>query len=249
MSVIRVNKSRDYTVMSNYHFRDKNLSLKAKGLLSQMLSLPEGWDYTIAGLAAINKENETAIKSALGELKEHGYLIVTKKLPHETDSGRIEYVYDIYEQPTDKQATEKQGTENQAVVFQSVENQGQYNTDKSITKKSNTNNTDRNNNIAAVVAYLNEKAGTSYRASSKATARHIEARLNEGYKLQDFYSVIDKKVAEWKGGEMEKYLRPETLFGSKFEGYLNARVTANNRRGANGVLMDDRTADELDAIF
>lgn len=116
------------------------------------------------------------------------------------------------------------------------------NTDK------NTNENTNKNNIAAVVAYLNEKAGTSYRASSKATARHIEARLNEGYTLQDFFAVIDKKVAEWKGGEMEKYLRPETLFGSKFEGYLNARVTSN-RRGANGVLMDDRTADELDAIF
>lgn len=102
--------------------------------------------------------------------------------------------------------------------------------------------------IAAVVAYLNEKAGTSYRASSKATARHIEARMNEGYKLQDFLAVIDKKVAEWKGSDMEKYLRPETLFGSKFEGYLNARVTAA-KRGANGVLMDNRTADELDAIF
>lgn len=104
------------------------------------------------------------------------------------------------------------------------------------------------NNIAAVVAYLNEKAGTNYRATSKATARHIEARFNEGYTLQDFYTVIDKKVAEWKGGEMEKYLRPETLFGSKFEGYLNARVTSN-KRGANGVIMDNRTEDELDAIF
>jgi uncharacterized phage protein (TIGR02220 family) len=112
----------------------------------------------------------------------------------------------------------------------------------------NINADNKNNNIASVVAYLNEKAGTSYRASSKATARHIEARLNEGYTLKDFFAVIDKKVAEWKGGEMEKYLRPETLFGSKFEGYLNARVTLN-RRGANGVLMDDRTADELDAIF
>ena len=58
MSVIRVEKTKDFTVMSNYHFRDKRLSLKAKGLLSEMLSLPDDWDYTVAGLVAINKEEK-----------------------------------------------------------------------------------------------------------------------------------------------------------------------------------------------
>ncbi len=139
MSVIRVNKTRDYTVMSNYHFRDKRLSLKAKGLLSQMLSLPPEWDYTIAGLAAINKENESAIVSALRELKAAGYLVVTKRLPNETESGRIEYEYDVYEQPREqyengKQEGKKQGVENQGLEFQGIENQGQYNTDISNTK-------------------------------------------------------------------------------------------------------------------
>lgn len=127
MSVIRVNKTKDYTVMSNYHLRDKNLSLKAKGLLSQMLSLPEDWDYTVKGLCAINKENETAINSTLKELKEAGYLIVTKKMPDKTATGRIEYTYDIYESP--KQKGKKQDLENLGVEFQGVENQGQLITD------------------------------------------------------------------------------------------------------------------------
>lgn len=69
MSVIRVEKTKNYTVMSNYHFKEKEMSLKAKGLLSLMLSLPDNWDYTIAGLVTICKENESAIKSALDELK------------------------------------------------------------------------------------------------------------------------------------------------------------------------------------
>ena len=99
MGVIRINKTSNYTVMSNHHFKDRRLSLKAKGLLSEMLSLPDDWDYTVAGLAAINKEAEPAIKTALMELKECGYLIVTKLMPNETESGRIEYVYDIYEIP------------------------------------------------------------------------------------------------------------------------------------------------------
>ena len=133
MSVVRVNKTRDYTVMSNHHFKDKQLSLKAKGLLSQMLSLPDNWDYTIAGLCAINKENETAIKSALDELKECGYLVVSKLMPNQTDSGRIEYVYDIYEQPIKKQGVEILPLENLP-----LQNQGQLNTKESKTKRLNT---------------------------------------------------------------------------------------------------------------
>lgn len=127
MSVIRVNKNENYTVMSNYHLKDNRLTLKAKGLLSIMLSLSEEWHYSIAGLVAISKENETAIKSTLNELKAYGYLVVTKKLPNETESGRFEYIYDIYEQPRGKQPAEKQGVENLPLEFQGVENQGQLN--------------------------------------------------------------------------------------------------------------------------
>ena len=72
--VFKIEKNKNYTVMSNYHLRDKNLSLKAKGLLSFMLSLPEDWDYSINGLVSICKEEETAIKSALKELKINKYL-------------------------------------------------------------------------------------------------------------------------------------------------------------------------------
>ncbi len=96
-SVCRVNKNKNYTVMSNYHLKSKNLSLKAIGLLSKVLSLPDDWDYSISGLTSICKEKETAIKAALDELKEWGYLVVTKLMPNETESGRIEYVYDFYE--------------------------------------------------------------------------------------------------------------------------------------------------------
>ena len=71
-----------------------------------------------------------------------------------------------------------------------------------------------------VIEYLNERSGKSYRYSGKATKRHIKARFEEGFSLEDFKRVIDWKVAEWTGTDMEKYLRPETLFGTKFESYL-----------------------------
>ena len=74
MAVFRVERTHNYTVMSNYHLRDKRLSLKAKGLLSQMLSLPEDWDYTLAGLARINAEGKDAIRAAVVELEKAGYV-------------------------------------------------------------------------------------------------------------------------------------------------------------------------------
>lgn len=83
----------------------------------------------------------------------------------------------------------------------------------------------------SVVEYLNLKAGTSYRASSKKTQSLIHARMAEGFTVDDFKAVIDKKCAAWLGGDMEKYLRPETLFGTKFEGYLNERAKAAKTDG------------------
>lgn len=109
------------------------------------------------------------------------------------------------------------------------------------------NNNILSSSVKEIVEYLNEKAGTKYRASTESTARHIRARLNEGYSVEDFKTVIDKKCAEWSGTEMSKYLRPETLFGSKFESYLNQRSGA--RRGANGVVLDEKADDDLDGIL
>lgn len=94
-SVCRVNRNQNYTIMSNYHLRSINLSLKAIGLLSKVLSLRDDWDYSIAGLVSICKENETAVRSTLNELKEWGYLTVTKT--KNAENGRFVYIYDFYE--------------------------------------------------------------------------------------------------------------------------------------------------------
>lgn len=140
-----MNKTKNYTVMSNEHLKDKRLSLKAKGLLSVMLSLPDTWDYSISGLVAICKESETAVKSTLNELKSCGYLVVTKKMPNETESGRIEYVYDIFEKAqAGKQPVEKQEVENLGVENLGVENVRQLNTKESSTDKSNTDESSTN---------------------------------------------------------------------------------------------------------
>ncbi|GDZ85351.1 conserved phage C-terminal domain-containing protein [Leuconostoc citreum] len=81
-----------------------------------------------------------------------------------------------------------------------------------------------------IVDYLNEKTGSKYRSSGSKTKSLIKARTNEGFSLDDFKTVIEKKAKEWSGTTMEKYLRPETLFGTKFEGYLNEKQSANQKQ-------------------
>ena len=97
MGIFKINKTQDYVVMSNHHLRNKNLTLKAKGLLSQMLSLPDDWDYTLAGLAHINKESIDAIRTAVWELEKEGYIEKTRKRDSKGKLGGT--IYNIYELP------------------------------------------------------------------------------------------------------------------------------------------------------
>lgn len=97
MAVFRIEKNTGYTVMSNHHLRNKNLTLKAKGLLSQMLSLPEDWDYTLKGLALINKEKIDAIREAVRELEREGYMVRSRVRDEKGRLRGTEYV--IYEYP------------------------------------------------------------------------------------------------------------------------------------------------------
>lgn len=150
MGVFRVEKNANYTVMSNYHLRDKSLSLKAKGLLSQMLSLPEDWDYTLSGLASINKEGKDAIRSAVKELEDAGYISRRQKF----DSlGRFSHnEYFVFEYPEtvqehiippslEKPSSENPTTDNPSTGNPSAENPTEQNTDKQITNQQNTYST------------------------------------------------------------------------------------------------------------
>ena len=92
MAVFRVERTRNYTIMSNYHLRDKRISLKAKGLLSQMLSLPEDWDYTLPGLASINSEGKDAIRAAVAELERAGYIQRRQTVDKDGKFGNNEYI-------------------------------------------------------------------------------------------------------------------------------------------------------------
>ena len=152
MAVFRVEKTKDYTVMSNHHLRNVALSLKAKGLMSLMLSLPEDWDYTLKGLACICKDGVDSISATIKELERHGYLSRKRlRLPN----GRLgDIEYTIHEQPetpvTEPNLPKREDPEQVNPVLEkptlvspiqaqpALENPAQLNTYQSKTKKSNT---------------------------------------------------------------------------------------------------------------
>ena len=96
MAVFRVERNTGYTVMSNHHLRNKELTLKAKGLLSQMLSLPEDWDYTLAGLSYINRESIDAIRTAVWELEKAGYITRRQGRDEKGKMTAIEYTMEVF---------------------------------------------------------------------------------------------------------------------------------------------------------
>ena len=155
MAVFRIEKTQNYTVMSNHHLRNAALSLKAKGLLSQILSLPENWDYTLAGLSHINRESVDAIRTAIHELERTGYITRSRERKDNGQLGGAEYV--IHEQPQEPDAPDgdhslpisdpptqkKPISENPIQVTSTLEKSTQLNKDilntkKSITDLSNT---------------------------------------------------------------------------------------------------------------
>lgn len=142
MAVFRIDKTRDYTVMSNHHLRNTELSLKAKGLLSLMLSLPENWDYTTKGLAAICKDGIDSISSCIRELEKHGYIIRERMRNEKGQLTTIEYT--ILEQPKsapperEKPIRENPVLDIPAQVVPIQENTAQLNTNKSNIKELNT---------------------------------------------------------------------------------------------------------------
>lgn len=221
MGITRKHHVGNYTVVDNGYLRDTRLTLKAKGIMTTLLSLPDDWVFTEPWLVSQSNDGITSVRSALSELESFGYLVRTRE---RDENGRMgDSIYDIYEDPN---------SQNPNLENLNLENRTLLNTnyiDNSNKELLSTNNT--NTVVREVIAYLNEKTGKNYKASSKHSASLIKARLSEGFSVEDFKRVIDNKVADWKPRkDMEIYLRPETLFGTKFEGYLNENRGEGEKR-------------------
>lgn len=164
-TIIRVEKNRNYTVMSNQFLRNKQLSMKAKGLLAVCLSLPDDWDYSINGLVAICKESITAVRNAMKELESHGYMKINKL---QNEKGHFQYEYVIYETP----AIENLYVDNADMENLVVDNQLQLNTNQLSTKELSTNELN---------LYIEERADASIQSLFKEyleMRKEIEAPLS-----------------------------------------------------------------------
>lgn len=127
MSIFRVNKTKNYTVLSNHHFKEKGMSLKAKGLLSLMLSLPDDWNYSIAGLVSLSKDGKDSVMAALAELEKFRYLDRVRTTNSKGQFSGVEY--NIYEEPQpENPVAEKQNSDNQNAEKSNSENPPLLNT-------------------------------------------------------------------------------------------------------------------------
>lgn len=231
MAKFKVKKTKEYTIMSNYHLKEKEMSLKAKGLLSVMLSLPEDWDYSIAGLVSICKENESAIKGALSELKDFGYLEVVKLMPNESSNGRIDYIYNIYEKP--KQEGKKQEIENLPLEILEVENQGQLNTNN---KYNNINiiNTKKQN-----IDYINNNSSSI----EKRDTIYDFLEQNFGRTLN---GIEIEMIREWNDNELTRYAIKQAVLNGKYNvKYINT-ILVNYK---NNSIMTVQQAQEEEKMF
>lgn len=188
-----------------------------------------------AKLAEETKLSVQQIRTAINHLESTGELTRSK---HAKFTVFAINNYDEYQKVTSKSTVNQQGANKVTTRYQQ-----QYKKDKKDKKDKNNIYIAENPDFEAakskkpdakpyqeIVDYLNQKAGTSYRSNSKATQASIRARLAEGYTVEDFKRVIDNKCADWIGTQWEEYLRPSTLFGTKFENYLNRKQTKQQKQ-------------------
>ena len=205
--------------------------------------------YTDEMLASIFRREVNTVRLALKTFEEYGMIEIVDNVITIPNWNKHQTL-DAYEnkKERDRLYQQKRRAAQRALIEKSSDKSSDSKTIQSsyvaISEEDKEKERDKDKYIY-IIDYLNQKAGTKYKASSKKTQTCIHARLAEGFDVEDFKTVIDKKCADWIGTEWEQYLRPETLFGTKFEAYLNAKVT---KKPVNNGIPDDMD-DPLDGIF
>lgn len=199
MSIMRVHKTANFTVMSNHHFKEKKMSLKAKGLLSLMLSLPDDWNYSISGLVTLSKDGKDSVMSALSELEKFGYLKRTKITNSKGQFSGIEY--DIFEQPQQEIPI----AENPISAKSHAENPPQLNTKELNTNESNTNNSIYIESFANILNNIKdielrnlyiEYIEMRQEIEAPMTKRGLEMLINRNERLSNFDLALQKALLE-----------------------------------------------------
>lgn len=219
MTVFRVHKNENYTVLSNYHFKEKEMSLKAKGLLSLMLSLPDSWDYSAAGLVKLSKDGKDSVNGALKELEKFGYL--KRAQAFNTNGTFSGYNYEIYESPnadiqTEKPTTEKPKTKKPKTEKPTTEKPQQLSKKELNTKKSNTKI------IKDEEERKKENGRTTYDAivNGKIFDKNVKAALYEFIKMR---KLIKKPLTDFA---LEKLI--DKLFKMTYDPTTQVEILENS---------------------
>lgn len=239
ISVFKIEKTKGYTIMSNYHLKDRSLTYKAKGLLSFMLSLPDDWDYSLKGLCAISKESRDGIRSILKELQEHHYLEIEKT---RGDKGYFEYNYLIYEIPhfiNKEKIKNTPDTENPYLDVPDMEIPTQINTKKQIDKDDKTISSffvPEEHNILTLElidrGYINEEDIQIFYYD-----KLFENLLYDGNEYKDLIQIIHYIVPR----VINRNFKDEegNIIENKY-GYFKNSIESNIRRLSDKDLWDDK---------
>ena len=191
---------------------------------NQLITIERGERHTSeAQLAARWGVSRNTVRKFLNLLESDNMIETTKSRQKGTTYKIVNY--SLYQ---DNSEEKKHQNEQQAEQQSEHQKDNELNNELNINNNDNKFNNENNENksnipFEEIVSYLNEKANRNYRHTTNKNQSLIKARWNEGFNLDDFKKVVDNKVNEWEGSDMSKYLRPETLFGPKFEGYLNQK--------------------------
>ena len=247
MAVFRVEKNKGYTVMSNHHLRNKELSLKAKGLLSQMLSLPEDWDYTLAGLSLINRESIDAIRTAVWELEKAGY--ITRRQGRDEKGKMTAIEYTIYEQPQppaldcpvlENPTADNPILENPTPDNPTSENPMQLNKDiqKTNLSKKEKSNTDLSNNHSIPILSPNPSPLREETAEPE----------RKGTEAADAYSVYEEIIKD--NIEYEHFIKHTNIDRERLDEIVSLILeTVCTKRKTIRIAGDDHPAELVKAKF
>lgn len=213
VSIYRVKKNNNYTVMDRTALNDERLSWKAKGIIAYMLSMPDDWKFYVSEISQHAKDGEDSLRTGIKELKTLGYI---KRFPIRDKATQkiLHWETHVFEKPHG----EFPDVEKPDVEKPQVENPTLLSTDSKLsTDKPNTDIP-----YVEIIEYFNKVTGKHYKPTTKSNQKLIKERWNEDFRIEDFKRVIDIKYNEWKNDpKMKKFIRPQTLFNGNFESYLN----------------------------
>ena len=256
MPVLRTRHTSNFTILPNEIADRRDMSLKAKGLLWYLLSKPDDWEFSFSSLYKYaGSDGKDSVKSGVTELEKLGYLSISED---GKNNGRfVGGIWTVSDTPmlenrNGKTAAEKPQRDSRSGKAATT-NTKETSTEEPIPPIAPQGGHDDGEGgdsesalITEIVSYLNSTCGTRYRSTPESTRKPIRARLREGFTLEDFKRVIDDRRSRWATDpKMAKYLRPQTLFGTKFDWYLNCAEPGTYDAGTVDLSVYDQGVHEF----